>query len=121
MSSNSLATVRADRSGGPLGGRADRLVLRSEVGRRRSSSIRGNGASARATVCVGIARGRAVASGHPVSDETRSTSARATLITPGRRGVSNTKGKVEMDTKQGFLVLADISGFTALVTATELE
>src|SRR5262245_63118314 len=27
----------------------------------------------------------------------------------------------EMDTKQGFLVLADISGFTALVTATELE
>ncbi len=26
-----------------------------------------------------------------------------------------------MDTKQGFLVLADISGFTALVTATELE
>src|SRR5215831_15765273 len=31
------------------------------------------------------------------------------------------RGKVEMDTKQGFLVLADISGFTALVTATELE
>jgi Protein of unknown function (DUF2652) len=26
-----------------------------------------------------------------------------------------------MDTKQGFLVLADISGFTAFVTATELE
>ncbi len=26
-----------------------------------------------------------------------------------------------MDSKQGFLVLADISGFTALVTATELE
>jgi hypothetical protein len=26
-----------------------------------------------------------------------------------------------MDTKRGFLVLADISGFTALVTATELE
>jgi Protein of unknown function (DUF2652) len=31
------------------------------------------------------------------------------------------RGEVEMDTKQGFLVLADISGFTALVTATELE
>src|SRR6058998_2564348 len=29
--------------------------------------------------------------------------------------------EVEMETKQGFLVLADISGFTALVTATELE
>jgi hypothetical protein len=25
------------------------------------------------------------------------------------------------DTRQGFLVLADISGFTAFVTATELE
>jgi hypothetical protein len=29
--------------------------------------------------------------------------------------------EVQMDTKRGFLVLADISGFTALVTATELE
>src|SRR5712692_3892533 len=71
-------------------------------------------------------RGVSVMSGRNVMTETNGTTPLA-IATPGREnawvghGVAVTASRVVRATKQGFLVLADISGFTAFVTATEIE